>query len=82
MQAYSWSTILNAIAAQTPSMTQGSTNGYAIPITTAMSIVKSIEAGGGGSPNIQVGDRAILGVSAQRHYHPDRGPTRLSPIVR
>ena len=28
----------------------GSTNGYAIPISTAMSIVKSIETGGAGAP--------------------------------
>jgi S1-C subfamily serine protease len=41
----------------------GSTNGYAIPISAAMSVVKLIEAGGGGSPNIHVGDRAILGIS-------------------
>jgi S1-C subfamily serine protease len=43
----------------------GSTNAYAIPISTAMSIVKLIESGGGGSTIIQVGDRAILGISIQ-----------------
>jgi S1-C subfamily serine protease len=45
--------------------TSGSTNAYAIPINAAMSVVKMIRAGGGGSPNIHVGDRALLGVSVQ-----------------
>jgi len=43
----------------------GSTNAYAIPIDAAMSVVKMIRAGGGSSPNIHVGDRALLGVSVQ-----------------
>ena len=42
-----------------------STNGYAIPINAAISIARQIESGGGGNSNIQVGDRAILGVVAQ-----------------
>jgi S1-C subfamily serine protease len=40
----------------------GGGNGYAIPISTAMSIVQQIRAGGGGSASVQVGDRALLGV--------------------
>src|SRR6202171_4008178 len=43
----------------------GSTNAYAIPIDAAMSVVKMLRAGGGSSPNIHVGDRALLGVSVQ-----------------
>ena len=43
----------------------GSTNGYAIPINTAISIARQIEAGGAGNANIQVGDRALLGVAIQ-----------------
>jgi S1-C subfamily serine protease len=39
----------------------GGGQGYAIPISTAMSIVNQIRSGTG-SPNVQVGDRALLGV--------------------
>lgn len=43
---------------------QQSSAGYAIPIDAAMSIVRDIESGGG-SPNVQTGQRAMIGVEVQ-----------------
>jgi S1-C subfamily serine protease len=43
----------------------GSGVGFAIPINAAMSIVQQIRSGGGSSPNVQIGQRALLGVEVQ-----------------